>query len=253
MQDLSVFRFSWEKNELSAARQELDEIKRLVATRRRQRLREEIKCQLAALQFKRARTRYFDILRKAGFNPDQPRVPAGSSGGGQWTEDGGESSHNKVPAPHAQYAQTQINIDPSALTGISTIDDTTKKLANVLARVKDTVDYTSDLSPQRYGTKIHAAFAKAVRAQGLPGIAPSDVETTFSGNRYGAKNSVRTDVVLRNDIGDVIAIYDVKTGDKGIDPARAAYLRLKLGVGNEVPIIQMSFPYGVTRKYALFG
>src|SRR5208282_5821238 len=28
-------------------------------------------------------------LRKAGFNPDEPRVPAGNPDGGQWTEDGG--------------------------------------------------------------------------------------------------------------------------------------------------------------------
>lgn len=28
------------------------------------------------------------LLRKAGFRPDQPRVPAGNSDGGQWTDDG---------------------------------------------------------------------------------------------------------------------------------------------------------------------
>lgn len=56
--------------------------------------------------------------------------------------------------------------------------------------------------------------------------------------------------MLRNDVGDVIAIYDVKTGEKGIEPARAAYLRLKVGVGNEVPIIQMSFKHGLSRKFA---
>jgi hypothetical protein len=31
------------------------------------------------------------ILHKTGFNPDEPRVPAGSSGGGQWTAEGGGS------------------------------------------------------------------------------------------------------------------------------------------------------------------
>jgi hypothetical protein len=138
------------------------------------------------------------------------------------------------------------------LTGISRIDDTTTTLANTLARVKDAVEYTSDLSPQQYGMKIHTAFAADVKAQGLPGIAPSDVETTFGGSHYGEKGSVRTDVVLRNDVREVIAIYDVKTGEKGIEPARAAELRLKVGVGNEVPIIQMSFK-GLARKYVFFG
>lgn len=85
------------------------------------------------------------------------------------------------------------------------------------------------------------------------GIAASDVETTFGGDYYGAKGSVRTDVVLRNDVGQVIAIYDVKTGEKGIEPARAAELRLKVGVGNEVPVIQMSFKYGLSRKHSFFS
>jgi hypothetical protein len=31
-------------------------------------------------------------LHKAGFNPDEPRVPAGNSKGGQWTKDGGNRS-----------------------------------------------------------------------------------------------------------------------------------------------------------------
>jgi hypothetical protein len=31
-------------------------------------------------------------LRKAGFNPDEPRVPAGDPQGGQWTTDGGNGS-----------------------------------------------------------------------------------------------------------------------------------------------------------------
>jgi len=31
-------------------------------------------------------------LRKAGFNPDEPRVPAGNPRGGQWTADGGHGS-----------------------------------------------------------------------------------------------------------------------------------------------------------------
>ena len=33
-------------------------------------------------------------LRKAGFNPDEPRVPAGNPGGGQWTTEGGNGASN---------------------------------------------------------------------------------------------------------------------------------------------------------------
>lgn len=34
------------------------------------------------------------------------------------------------------------------------------------------------------------------------------------------KNSIRTDVILKNDAGDIIAIYDVKTGDATIKESR---------------------------------
>jgi hypothetical protein len=138
------------------------------------------------------------------------------------------------------------------MRGIPTIDDTTMKLAKTLAHVKDVVAYTTDLTPQKYGTAVHTAFAAKVKSLGLPGVAPSDVETTWGGSYYGAEGSVRTDVVLRNDMGNVIAIYDVKTGKKGIEPARAAELRLKVGVGNDVPVIQMSFE-AITLKCAPFG
>jgi hypothetical protein len=215
------------------------------------------------------------------YSPNQPRVPAGSREGGRWTDGGGVSisvdgeSTARVrladassvlspavmsdanPAPIiavAQYGRTPINFEGSALTSNPVINSTTARLAIILQRVKDAVENTSDLSPQRYGIEVHSAFAAEVKAQGQQlGIAASDVETTFGGNYYGAKGSVRTDVVLRNDVGQVIAIYDVKTGEKGIEPARAAELRIKVGVGNEVPIIQISFKYGLSRKYALSG
>jgi len=87
-----------------------------------------------------------------------------------------------------------------------------------------------------------------VRIQQLPGIAFSDVETTFGGSRYGARDSVRTDVVLRNEIGDVIAIYDVKTGNRGLDAGRVEELRSKTGVGASIPIIEMHVSRGVSRK-----
>jgi hypothetical protein len=83
---------------------------------------------------------------------------------------------------------------------------------------------------------------------GLPGIGLRDVETTFGGDRYGSEGSIRTDVVLRNDVGDIIAFYDVKTGDSGISPRRAAELRSKTGVGPRVPIIEINLRRGVMRK-----
>jgi hypothetical protein len=224
------------------------------------------------------------VCRKAGFNPNQPRLPAGRREGGQWTSEGGGSAARpgagggagagtsarvrladarNVPGsavmsdatpdpiiPGAQYAQTRIKVETSALTGISSIDDTTMRLANTLARVKDAVNYLPDFGPALYGTEVHTVFAAALRLQRLPGV---EVEPTFGGACYGAKDSVRPDMVLRNDIGDIVAIYDVKTGKRSIDPVRAARLRINAGVGNNVPVIELSIPYGVRRKNMPFG
>jgi len=207
------------------------------------------------------------------YSPNQPRVPAGNPDGGQWTADSGtsipstldpqtaapdEAPQSLAPimsdanpdslVPGAQYAQTEIRINPDALTGISTIDDTTKTLTSMLARTVDTVDYLPDYTPQKYGIVVHTAFAGTVLLGRLPGIGAGDVETTFGGDYYGAENSVRTDVVLRNEAGDIIAIYDVKTGKAGITPARAAELRTKTGTGFDVPIIELNIRRGVIRK-----
>jgi hypothetical protein len=149
-----AFQIDIERRHLREIRSELDEVKRILAIRQRERKDQDIECRLAALRFQTALKKYVD--RKAGFNPNQPRVPAGSREGGQWTHDGGEGSrydgstsptrvanaiggasppimNDATPDPivsGAQYAQTLINIDTSALTGISTIDNTTKKLAS---------------------------------------------------------------------------------------------------------------------------
>jgi hypothetical protein len=49
-------------------------------------------------------------LRKAGFNPDEPRVPAGNPEGGQWTGEGGhgavisDATPDNTWKPGGQYA-----------------------------------------------------------------------------------------------------------------------------------------------------
>ena len=49
-------------------------------------------------------------LHKAGFNPDEPRVPAGSADGGQWTSEGGsgavisDATPDDTWKPGGQYA-----------------------------------------------------------------------------------------------------------------------------------------------------
>jgi hypothetical protein len=175
-------------------------------------------------------------VEKYGYNPDQPRVSAGNPDGGRWTRG-------------VQYAALTPEIDPSALTGISQIDDTTKKLAQILQNVVNTLSLLPG-QPQKYGIIVHKAFAVAVIAAGLRGISPLDVEGSFSlPPGYGPTNkkSVKPDAVLRNDGGEIIAIYDVKTGEETIDPWRARELRAGSGVGRDVPIIVLH-PREVTLK-----
>ena len=211
------------------------------------------------------------------YSPDQPRVPAGSREGGQWTSGGGESPSNALAdssrpvrladaghrsdsrvmsdaspdpiRPGARYAATEIEIKPNALVGDPRIVSTTVKLTSILAHAMDIVEPGSDaLTPQEYGRLVHERFADSVRVSGLPGIGYDDVETTFGGEYYGAKGSIRTDVVLRDETGSVIAIYDVKTGDAKISEKRAAQLRAKVGVDDGVPIYELQIIHGVVRK-----
>jgi hypothetical protein len=171
------------------------------------------------------------------YNPDQPRVLAGNRDGGQWTDGTGGVS----PSHHqgVRYAGTAVEIDASALTGIDNIDETTKRLAKILARSVDEVGHVPGAA--RYGTAVHVAFEFNVFFEGIRGIGPGDIEPSFSlpPGYPSAKTTVRPDVVLRNDIGDIIAIYDVKTGDEGLDRARRAEFRAATGVDRTVPIIEL--------------
>jgi hypothetical protein len=187
----------------------------------------------AELKFRRA--------FKAGFNPDQPRVPAGNPDGGQWTN--ADFSATDVSGSQRHTPQV-VN---AAQTGISTIDRTTESLTKILAQVVDTLP--SGFGPL-YGIAVHVAFGTAVRLHGLEGIGFWDVEHSFGGDnpRYGAFGSIRTDVVLRNEVGDIIAIYDVKTGDSTLRPSRVGALRAKTGVGPRAPVIELHVLRGVSIK-----
>jgi hypothetical protein len=221
------------------------------------------------------------------YSQNQPRVPAGSREGGQWTSDGGGGGINDsrvisdaVPdndwTPGAQYAAGprgpkdglpihipvpdtservgsttyragQVTIVNNAQTGISTVDETTEKLKTILEKV---VNARPEGSGREYGKAIHYDFGDTVKAEDLRGIGSEGVEHTYpeEGTRYGSKGTVRTDVVLKNDTGDVIAIYDVKTGTAYLDAPRVRELRAKTGVNLSVPVIEMHIQRGLSLK-----
>jgi hypothetical protein len=228
------------------------------------------------LDWRRAVREYY--ARK--YRPDQPRVPAGSREGGQWANDSSVISDATpdnewkpgaryasgprvpkdrllplhVPVPNSgdgarsTYRAGQVTITNNAQTGISTIDETTEKLVKVLENV---VNSQPEGSGPRYGTKIHTDFGDAVRAENLRGIGSKGVERTYGpdpDSPYGSKDSIRTDVVLRNDIGDPIAIYDVKTGNARLGAGRVQELREKTGATLSVPVIEMHVQRGLSLK-----
>lgn len=93
--------------------------------------------------------------------------------------------------------------------------------------------------PQLYGIRIHMEFAVAVASAGIAGISPDDIERRFAlpADYGGSKRTVIPDVILRSDSGDILAIYDVKTGEPRLDPWRQDEIRAATGVDSTVPII----------------
>lgn len=245
----------------------------------------QMRREFAALRTDLMRTVRDYYARK--YSPNQPRVPAGRREGGQWTSIGGGGGINDsrvisditpdndwipgaqyaagprapkdrrqplhVPTPHtvepavSTYRPGQVSIVNDAQTGLSTVDETTEKLKVLLEKV---VNARPEGFGREYGKAIHYDFGDAVKAGNLRGIGREGVEHTFpeEGTRYGSKGSVRTDVVLKNDIGDVIAIYDVKTGGAYLDARRVRELRVKTGAGPEIPIIEMHIRRGLSLK-----
>lgn len=166
---------------------------------------------------------------KAGFNSDQPRDERG-----RWTSEGG----------------IEVRTYDGFLTGIPTIDNTSESLSNILVRVMETVDYLPEMTPSTYGVAVHTAFGLAVKRADLPGV--GDIERSFSledsDPHYGLPGSVRTDATLRNIQGDVIAIYDVKTGDTQMSGSRADELREMTRAAPDTPVFELNIVRGISRK-----
>lgn len=72
-----------------------------------------LKWSVSALQFQLALWRGAYREGKAGYDPNQPRVPRGEPGGGQWTDAGGSSGDSKpADTPEGDRAPLRITIHP---------------------------------------------------------------------------------------------------------------------------------------------
>ncbi|NVN87527.1 MAG: hypothetical protein HXX15_15730 [Rhodopseudomonas sp.] len=202
------------------------------------------------IEYLKVTLKYVKFLRaaiKAGFNPDQPRDDIG-----RWTNEGATQAVGPEGNTDFSASRRIAAVDYSdAMTGISTIDETTIALSATLGRTMETMDFIPEWTPQVYGTAVHVAFGTAVRFEGLRGIGFGDVEHSFVDGRdadYGESGSIRTDVVLRNEVGDIIAIYDVKTGRGGLSPARVNQIREQTRVQPSVPIVELHILRGARLK-----
>ncbi|HEY8333650.1 MAG TPA: hypothetical protein VIQ05_07625 [Tardiphaga sp.] len=166
---------------------------------------------------------------KAGFDPNEPRDELG-----KWTSEGG----------------IEVETSDGFLTGIPTIDDTSKALSDTLVSVMEALEYLPTMSASVYGVAVHAAFGAAVRLQDLPGV--GDIERSFSLDTvdptYGMAGTIRTDLTLRNIQGDIIAIYDVKTGSARISSSRADELRAITRAAPNTPVFELNVVRGIRRK-----
>ncbi len=271
--------------EIAEFRSLLRDVKEVRALRRLRQKQLSLKCELAALAVKDVFGRYFEQCRKAGFNPNQPRVPAGNTDGGQWTSEGGGLYDSRVISdaadndwmPGAQYAAGprgprdrlpplhhipkigeegvspyragQVTIENNAQTGFSTIDENTEKLRTILEGV---VNKRAEGYGPEYGKAIHYDFGDAVKKAISEGNLHGNIriEHTYPerGTFYGKLGTIRTDIVLRNEQNEVIAIYDVKTGGAYLGTARVAELRAKTGASVRVPVIEMHIQRGLSLK-----
>jgi hypothetical protein len=241
---------------------------------------EDLRSDLLVLKYEIAARKLLRTF-KAGFNPQEPRDELG-----RWTDEGGrvvsnpESVHDVGQVfpifadlesiPFAQRMAPIANSEPNdgslipkpagvtvtynnAVTGDERIDQTTKRLTNTLKAVMNVVDVIPYSAPRLYGTAVHTAFAIAVRAQNMDNV---DVEISYKNKQeatYGEEESVRADVALSSVAGEVIAIYDVKTGGAKVSTSRADELRRHFTASRYVPVIELHVIRGSRIKHAAIG
>jgi hypothetical protein len=92
-----------------------------------------LKSNVAALRFQLVLWQFAWRERKAGFDPNQPRVPRGQPDGGQWTDAGGGSGGSKPSAeraplriiihPRSWYEDTGSNSEGALLGNPPTVDE----------------------------------------------------------------------------------------------------------------------------------
>lgn len=206
-----------------------------------------------------------EIRRQRKFDPGQPRIPAGQTGGGQWTLAGGvaaglrlaarlagalgslavlylEMSKRNDPNHRAaavfksrEYPISEGELDFAEVRNLER-DETKRncpRLDEVQTRTNAAAEIVSQtrpgLPPAEYGTAVHENLKQQINALGDPNFR---AEVSFlKGEReaYGKSGTVRVDVYERID-AVTACVYDIKTGYSGLSPARMREIAQNVGM-----------------------
>jgi len=101
---------------------------------------------------------------------------------------------------------------------------TTQKMTNAAA-AKVNAD-EPNLPPDIYGTRVHSELNKMIKAQPDPNF-KSEVSIRKS-VEDGVAGSIRIDVFDKHDERDLICVYDIKTGQRGLSKARFDEIKRKV-------------------------
>jgi hypothetical protein len=93
------------------------------------------------------------------------------------------------------------------------------------------------------GTKIHKSLSDLIPKEGIKtgtGTTLVSEKSYKAGEEvaYGTKGSVRLDVPEKNG-NNIVAIYDLKTGESGLSSTRVDKIRKEAGVGLDVPVYEV--------------
>lgn len=113
------------------------------------------------------------------------------------------------------------------------VEEACPRLGEVQWRTDEAVDTVRrrgaiDLSPTQFGTAVHLSLKRQIDALVDPSFRAEVSVLKTIDEAYGAKDSIRVDVL--EDTGDgTVCVYDIKTGKRGLGFARTAEIARMVG------------------------
>ena len=175
-----------------------------------------------------------------------PKVPVGWATPSGPESQPAASSESGAYGDWSAYLQRVQGLNDTGTTGDPRIDNITEIFSSSALRKSAREIGTKAPAGTRatvFGTFVHVDFGRRVRELDLPGIGQTGVEHSLSLEgfaRYGLAGTVRTDILLTDQLQRPLAIYDLKTGDAQLTPRRMQELRAAAKAPN-VPIIELRY------------